>query len=36
VDPYSYVPIGQAARGQKGGKGGERVNLTNKKKGSRN
>lgn len=31
-DPYSYVPIGQAARG--GSKGG-RVNLTNKKKGSR-
>lgn len=30
-DPYSYVPIGTAAR--RGGK--DRVNLTNKKKGSR-
>lgn len=30
VDPYSYVPIGTAAR-----RGKERVNLTNKKKGSR-
>ncbi|RSH79233.1 uncharacterized protein EHS24_001272 [Apiotrichum porosum] len=33
-DPYSYVPIGQAAQ-RKGGKGNSRVNLTNKKKGSR-
>lgn len=32
-DPYSYVPIGQAAARYKGGKG--KVSLTNKKKGSR-
>ncbi|CAK9785021.1 putative ribosomal protein [Cutaneotrichosporon oleaginosum] len=32
-DPFSYVPIGQAA--QRKDRGGHRVNLTNKKKGSR-
>ena len=37
VDPYAYVPIGQAARkqGQGGGGGRGRVSLTNKKRGSR-
>lgn len=32
-DPFSYVPIGQAAARKD--RGGQRVNLTNKKKGSR-
>lgn len=32
-DPYSYVPIGQAAARKD--RGGHRLNLTNKKKGSR-
>ncbi|KAL1408080.1 pre-rRNA processing protein [Vanrija albida] len=32
-DPFSYVPIGQAA--QRKGQKGQRVSLTNKKKGSR-
>lgn len=32
-DPFSYVPIGQAA--QRKDRGGHRVNLTNKRKGSR-
>ncbi|KAK4688051.1 ribosomal RNA-processing protein 12, partial [Tremellales sp. Uapishka_1] len=32
-DPFSYVPIGQTARNSKNGKG--RINLTNKKKGSK-
>lgn len=34
VDPYAYVPIGQAAK-RAGGKNGGRVSLTNKKKGMR-
>ncbi|OCF44347.1 ribosomal RNA-processing protein 12 [Kwoniella heveanensis CBS 569] len=33
-DPYSYVSLGQASAKKKG-KGGQRINLTNKKKGSR-
>lgn len=33
-DPFSYVPIGQAARNGRQG-GGAKVNLTNKKRGSR-
>ncbi len=37
VDPYAYVPIGQAAKKlDRGGSGGgrRRVSLTNKKRGS--
>ncbi|WRT66755.1 uncharacterized protein IL334_003718 [Kwoniella shivajii] len=33
-DPYSYVSLGQAGS-RKNGKGGNKINLTNKKKGSR-
>ncbi|WWC88271.1 uncharacterized protein L201_003178 [Kwoniella dendrophila CBS 6074] len=33
-DPYSYVSLGQAGS-RKQGKGGQKINLTNKKKGSR-
>nr|XP_019045182.1 ribosomal RNA-processing protein 12 [Kwoniella bestiolae CBS 10118]OCF24112.1 ribosomal RNA-processing protein 12 [Kwoniella bestiolae CBS 10118] len=33
-DPYSYVSLGQAGS-RKQGKGGQKLNLTNKKKGSR-
>jgi ribosomal RNA-processing protein 12 len=32
-DPYSYVPIDQAARGKKGQQ--SRMSMTNKKKGSK-